>query len=166
MIENVISNTGPIVALSVIDRLEILKKLFRTVTIPESVHFELLEGGSSNLGLINYRKADWIRVEKVNRSIDPLLVTALDAGEAEVIELARQTGIDLVLIDERKARKIARTVYGLNVIGSSRILVEAKRHGLLIEVGTELQKMRDSGYYISDAIVTATLLQAGELPKV
>ena len=30
-----------------------------------------------------------------------------------------------------KARKIARTIYGLRVIGSARVLVEAKRHGML-----------------------------------
>lgn len=164
MNEKIISNTGPVVAFSMIDRLDILKELFNVVTIPESVHFEIMEGGSANLGLAKYQKADWIKVEKVNKPIDPLLITALDVGEAEVIELARQTGINLVLIDERKARKIARTIYRLNVIGSARILVEAKRRRFLDNVGTELQNMRDNGYYISDAIVTETLLQAGETP--
>jgi len=71
--------------------------------------------------------------------------------------------LNLVLVDERKARKIARTVYGLHVIGSARVLVEAtRRHGLLDNVGVALQAMRDGGYWIGDSIVDAALKQAGE----
>ena len=69
---------------------------------------------------------------------------------------------NLVLIDERKARKIARTIYGLHVIGSARIMVEAKRSKLLDNVGAALQAMRDCGYWICDSIVDAALKQAGE----
>jgi hypothetical protein len=57
------------------------------------------------------------------------LRTSLDAGEAAVIGLARELNANLVLIDERKARRIARTIYRLHVIGSARVLVEAKRKG-------------------------------------
>ncbi len=93
---------------------------------------------------------------------DPLLITALDAGEAAVIGLARELNADFTLIDERKARKVARTVYGLKVIGSAGILVEAKRHGLIANVGAALQIIRDSGYRIGDSIVEAALREAGE----
>ncbi len=58
--------------------------------------------------------------------MEPLLETLVDKGEASVIHLVREKGADFVLIDERKARKIARKIYGLNVVGSARILVEAK----------------------------------------
>jgi hypothetical protein len=86
----------------------------------------------------------------------------LDAGEATVIGLARELGADFVLIDERKARKIARTVYNLKVIGSVRVLVEAKNRGLLDKVGEAINGMRDGGYWIGDSIVAAALKQAGE----
>ena len=79
-----------------------------------------------------------------------------------MIELARELSVNLVLVDERKARKIARTIYGLHVIGSARVLVEAKRHGLLDNVGAALQAMRNGGYWIGDSIVDAALKQAGE----
>ncbi len=92
----------------------------------------------------------------------PLLRTSLDPGEAAVIGLARELNANFVVIDERKARKIARTVYGLDVIGSARILVEAKRRGLLDNVAPELQAMRDGGYWMGDSIVDAALKNAGE----
>ena len=38
--------------------------------------------------------------------------------------LAKSQNTDVVLIDEPKARKIARVVYGMQVIGSARVLYE------------------------------------------
>jgi len=157
-----ICNTGPIIALSMIDRIDILRHLFELVAVPEEVHKEILEGGTTNAGLANYRKVKWIKVVALSNPVDPLLRTSLDSGEAAVIGLARELNADYVLVDELKARKIARTVYGLHVIGSTRVLVEAKRRGLLDNVGSELQAMRDGGYWIGASIVDAALKQAGE----
>jgi len=159
----VICNTGPIVALSMIGRIDILRDLFELVTVPEAVHMEILEGGTTNAGLAGYRKVNWIKVGTLSKPVDLLLRTSLDFGEAAVIELARELSVNLVLVDERKARKIARTIYGLHVIGSARVLVEAKRHGLLDNVGAALQAMRNGGYWIGDSIVDAALKQAGEI---
>lgn len=158
----VICNTGPIVALSIIDRIDILRHLFELAAVPEAVHKEILEGGTTNAGLANYQKVKWIKVMTLSNPVDPLLKTSLDAGEAAVIGLARELSVNLVLIDERKARRIARTIYGLHVIGSARVLVEAKKHGLLDNVGAALQAMRDGGYWIADSIVDAALRQARE----
>ena len=162
MNSKVICNTGPIVALSMIARIDILRHLFELVAIPEVVHNEILEGGVTNAGLASYRKVKWIKIMTLSNPIDPLLRTSLDAGEAALIGLARDMSVNLVLVDERKARKIARTIYGLHVIGSARVLVEAKKRGLLDNVGAALQAMRDGGYWISDSIVDAALKQAGE----
>ena len=159
----VICNTGPIVALSMIGRIDILRHLFELVAIPEAVHNEILEGGATNMGLAGFRKVKWIKIMTLSNPIDPLLKTSLDAGEAAVIGLARDLSVNLVLVDERKARKIARTIYGLHVIASARVLVEAKKRGLLDNVGAVLQAMRDGGYWIGDSIVDAALKQAGEI---
>jgi len=157
-----ICNTGTIIALSMIDRIDILRHIFELIAVPEEVHKEILEGGARNAGLANYRKAQWIRVVALSSPVDPLLRTSLDPGEAAVIGLARELNANVVVVDERKARKIARTVYGLHVIGSARALVEAKRRGLLDKIGSELQTMRDGGYWIGDSIVDAALKSAGE----
>jgi len=158
-----ICNTGPLIALSISGYIDVLQNLFELVAVPDAVHKEIMEGGPVNGGLSNYRKAKWIQVMAVSNPIDPLLRTSLDAGEAAVIGLARELNANLVLIDERKARKIARTIYGLHVIGSARVLVEAKRHGLLDNVGVALRAMRNGGYWIADSIVDAALKKAGEV---
>jgi predicted nucleic acid-binding protein len=85
-----VSNTGPIIALSAIDRLEILKRIFEEVIVPDTVHSEIMQGGKDFTGLRSYGKATWIRVQSPATPIEPLLGTLLDKGEASVIHLARE----------------------------------------------------------------------------
>jgi uncharacterized protein len=157
-----ISNTGPIIALCSIDRLEILRGIFEEVVLPETVHDEIMQGGKNFIGLGCYRKAMWIKVQSLESPIDPLLCTLLDKGEASVIHLFQEKGADFVLIDERKARKIAREIYGMHVVGSARILLEAKHRGLISNVREPLEGMRSAGYWIHDNIVKAVLERAYE----
>lgn len=158
----IVSNTGPLVALAVIDRLDILNRLFEQVMVPEAVHFELLEGGARQAGVAAYQQAQWIKTGKLTAPLDPLLDSVLDTGEASAIQLARENSVDLVLIDERKGRKIAREIYNLRVIGSARILVEAKRRGHLDNVEDAITAMRQQGYWLHDNIIKAILKEAGE----
>ena len=57
---------------------------------------------------------------------------------------------------------VARDIHGLQVIGTARILVEAKRNGLLAEVASSFKKLRQEGYWIHDTITQAALREAGE----
>ena len=66
------------------------------------------------------------------------------------------------LIDERKGRQIAREIYGLQVIGSARVLVEAKRQGYLDNVEKAIIAMRQHGYWLHENIVAVILKKAGE----
>ena len=157
-----VSNTGPLVALALVERLDILRELFGSVLVPEAVHQEILQGGRFGAGVAAYNDSPWIQVHVLETQLDPLLTMVLDVGEASVIQLARQCMADAVLIDERKARKVARTVYKLEVFGTARLLVEAKRRGLLERVDQVLAAMRENGYWIEDRIVAVALVEAGE----
>jgi predicted nucleic acid-binding protein len=48
------------------------------------------------------------------------------------------------------------------VIGTARILVEAKRKGLLNSVSDALRQLKEAGYWIHDDIVRLALKEAGE----
>lgn len=158
----IVCNTGPSIALGLLDRLDLLKSLLSEVLIPEAVQREIEQGGVNQLGLESFRRADWIRVVPLTGGRDVLLESLLDVGEAAVISLAREQGVTTVLIDERKGRKVARDIHGLQVIGTVRILVEAKRNGLLAEVASSFKKLRQEGYWIHDTIIQAALREAGE----
>jgi len=156
-----ISNTGPILALSISGHLELIKHLYGGIWVPDAVDCELRQGGRTGIGLSDYLKANWIEVKHQGK-IDPLLLSQLDEGEAAVITLALKSNSKLVLIDERKTRKIARLVYGLNVIGTVRILIDSKKSGMIRNVEEILKIMQENGYWIHDDIIEYALKVAGE----
>ena len=60
-------------------------------------------------------------------SLSPLPLL-LDPGETEALMLARLCDGSVVLVDEKKARNVARMI-GLTVIGTAGVLVEARKRG-------------------------------------
>jgi predicted nucleic acid-binding protein len=67
---------------------------------------------------------------------DVIIVPALpllDAGEAAAISLAQTVGAQLILLDERKARRIAARM-GLPIAGTLAVLLRAKQHKLIAAV--------------------------------
>jgi uncharacterized protein len=159
---SVVCNAGPLIALSGIGQAELLHQLFGEVLVSGKVRDEVEAGGTTGAGTNLFFSAPWIRVIRLTERPDPLLETLLDQGEAETIALALQSFSPLVLMDERKGRKIARDIYGLAVIGTGRLLTEAKKMGLIHEVRPLIDQMRSHGYWLSDKILAEILRQAGE----
>jgi len=107
----IVCNTGPLIALSRTNLGHLLPKLFTRVMTTQTVVAELTAKDAGDASAVRQTLA---HVEVVSTSTpDPLLVTELDAGEASVIQAARDHGITGVLIDERRARRIAAETYHL-----------------------------------------------------
>jgi len=159
---SVVCDAGPLIALSGIGQAGLLHGLFGEVLVSGKVRDEVEAGGTTGAGANLFADAPWIRVIHLTDPPDPLLETLLDQGEAETIALALQSSAALILMDERKGRKIARSIYGLAVIGTGRLLTEAKKAGLIPAVRPLIDQMRGHGYWLSDKIVTEILRQAGE----
>lgn len=155
-----VADTGPLIALAGIDQLALLQNAYGRIVVPEAVHKELLEGGAFALGVAAYQKAEWIEV--MTAQPEPSLLALLGAGEASVIALATGLKADAVLIDEQKARKIAGSVYGLNVFGTVRVLLDAKRAGRLESVKEALEGILANGYRLHETIVAYALKEASE----
>jgi uncharacterized protein len=86
----------------------------------------------------------------------------LGAGEAEAIALAVQSEAGLLLMDDRRARRIAELAYGLRVKGVAGILVTAKRRELISEVRPLLETIKIHGYYLSPRLIERACHEAGE----
>jgi predicted nucleic acid-binding protein len=59
-------------------------------------------------------------------------------------------------------REKLRGIYRLSVMGSARVLVEAKRHGVLDNVAAALRALRDQGYWLHETTVHYALREADE----
>ena len=113
----VVVNTGPILALAGIGHLYLLRSLYTRVYVPEAVAQEVLRGGASGVGMTEFAEAAWIERRPVQSAPHPLVIAALDQGEAEVVTLAIELGVRHVLIDETAGRRVAQ-VLGLSVSGT------------------------------------------------
>ena len=81
--------------------------------------------------------------------------------EAAVVALAVAEQIATVAIDETVGRRIAR-LHGLNVTGSLGVLIRAKQQGAEIKLRTSIERMRQQGIWLSDALEKECLRLAGE----
>lgn len=146
-------NAGPLVALSLADRLDLLPALFEEFWIPEAVYHEVAIAGLGRPGAASLTDGDWLERVRPAPEPDPLLVAELDPGEAAVISLARACAPCVTIIDEKRGRRIAHQVYGLPVKGTAGLLVEAHRRGLLRDLRSTLLDLKRTGYFLSDAVI-------------
>jgi len=82
---------------------------------------------------------DWIVVKEVSdKAKYAELTNSLGKGEASSIALALESGKSLLIIDEKKGRKIAENME-IEIIGSLGILIKAKEKGIVNSVEEVLQ---------------------------
>jgi predicted nucleic acid-binding protein len=156
----VICNTGPIIALSRASMGYLLPRLFPRVVTTSEVQAELTAKDAGDAAEIQATLAG-IEIITASRP-DALLSIELDAGEASVIQAAQDLNWNGVLIDERRARRIAKEAYGLEVRGTCAVLIHAKRCSLLPAVRPVIEKMIAGGYYIGPQLQAECIRQAGE----
>jgi predicted nucleic acid-binding protein len=151
--------------LAVVDLLNLLRQQFGEVIVPTAV-IEELRLDADYPGTDKIRQAiseGWLRQEMVeNKQLILALKRELDNGEAEAIALALQLKADLILMDERDGRSVAKSM-GLNPIGILGVLVRAKQAGEIQSVKEVLSKLRnEAGFYITDSLMQNILSEIGE----
>jgi predicted nucleic acid-binding protein len=94
----VVSNSSPLIYLTKLGKLELLRKVFGEVIIPEEVFKEVVVRGKEE-GFPDARVIEkavergWLKVRKAQRRLEED-APELDRGEVEVISLAREIGAD------------------------------------------------------------------------
>jgi predicted nucleic acid-binding protein len=159
----VVADTSVLINLARIDRLELLRTLFKTVAIPLAVEDEFVRLSGQRTKFAGLRLPEWIERRKLvaPASGHPAL-NELDAGEADAIALALEIRAAAVLLDERRGSAVARGL-GLEVVGTLGVLVRAKQSGHLGSVRPELDRLiNEAGFWISAAVRARLLQIAGE----
>jgi len=120
----VVSDSSPLIALARIRRLSLLASTYARILISPEVHHEVIVAGRGLPGAEEVRRAAWIEAHAGSLPVDPSLEQAcrgLGAGERSTILLANALPADLVLLDEWRARRVARDA-GLAVVGCLGVL--------------------------------------------
>ena len=139
-------DTSVLIALSCIGRLDLLRNLFTLVLAPRAVAEEYGEP-----------LPGWIKVLDVkNKQLVHALLELLHRGEAEAITLAIEADANIVILDDKKARSIARRL-GLKMIGTVGILVLAKKQKLIDDIEAEINHLLQKSFYLSQDVITKAL---------
>lgn len=159
----IVSNSGPLIALARINKLDLLKHLFNRIFISKETFNELVVKGKGKAGSKQIKSADWIKVKLVkDESSVNILRIELDKAEAESIVLAQELNANILLIDELIARNIAEAL-GLKVVGTIGILLKAKTEKLIAQIKPNLDELRDKNIWISDEVYNRSLIMSNEL---
>jgi len=148
----IISDTSCLITLSRIYRIEILKQLYSEVQITSEVEKEF--GGEL---------PDWVVIrDPNNEDIIKFLKLNLDDGEATSIALAYENKNSILIIDERKGRKMAISL-GLHVIGLLGIILRAKNENYIHSVAEILEEIEKAGFRVSKSLKDTLLKKANEI---
>ena len=129
----VISDTTPVISLLKADRLELLRELYGTVLMLEAVYKELTENPVYIKEAEIIKKTHFLSVARVENTTSVNIlraITGLDAGESEALILYGEQRADLLLMDERKGRSVAKQL-NIMFMGTVGILMLAFDKNLL-----------------------------------
>jgi predicted nucleic acid-binding protein len=150
----VVSDTSPLNYLVLIQAVEVLPGLFEQVIVPTKVMEEMLHSRSpAAVRSWASMPPNWLRVKTPSRAMT--FNVALDPGESQAIALAKELNVPLILIDERKGRRVA-TELGLAVVGTITVLEKAAEQGIL-DLPQALQALQRTSFHMSIELLQSAL---------
>jgi predicted nucleic acid-binding protein len=150
-----VTDTSPACYLLLIGEVDLLRELFSSVLVPRAVVAELLhEDAPENVRAWAANLPSWISVH--DNPIGPTAgMEKLQAGEQNAILLAELVQADIVLLDEKSARRVAAE-RGLRVTGTFGVLGEAATRGL-VDLIAAIELLQKTNFRYSPGLLKATL---------
>ena len=147
----IISDTSCLIALSKIEKLDLLKDLYLEIIITSEVYQEF--GGSL---------PDWFIIADVkDKQKQKDIEERLDKGEASSIALALEIDNTTLIIDEVKGRKIAQSM-NIDIIGTIGVILLADKKGLISDVTGIILRLVNKGFRLSDNLINKIIDSYGQ----
>jgi predicted nucleic acid-binding protein len=149
MPKTIISDTSCFIILSNIGELDLLHKVYGQITTTPDIVAEFGE-----------TMPDWIEIARVTDSYrQQLLEMQIDKGEASAIALALEIPGSTIILDDYKARKIAKQL-NLAYTGTIGVIIKAKLLGVIPAIKSFLQKIKQTYFRLSADIESQALKKA------
>jgi len=152
----IIGDSSALVALSIMNRLELLEIIFGEIYIPQAVYNEVTISSKPQS-----RKLKAFLKDKIVSVDIKITQMGLGRGELEAIALYKNKNADFLLIDDRRAKSFAK-LNEVNVIGSLGVMILAKELGKVKSIREDLEKLLDSDIFISRSLIERVLSSVGE----
>ena len=135
----VVSNSSPLIYLAKVSRLNLLKKVYGKVWIPEAVFDEAITQGKilkiTDAAILEEAVGRWIFKERIKPETDSKYAfldenDRIGQGEKQALRLCKQLNADIFIVDDKEARRVAR-ILKIRPMGTCGILILAFRKGLI-----------------------------------
>lgn len=154
-------NTSPLIHLAEADLLHLSKGAAAIIWIPDAVAWEIQAYGPQDATARALAANDWLEVRPAPPLTAQVLAWDPGPGESAVIEPARSSADRAAVIDDLAGRRCAEAL-GLALRGTVRLVLAAKKADRLPAARPVLERLRDSGMYLSDAVLQGALKRVGE----
>lgn len=155
----IVADTSALIALDASDTLNLLDSLFHVVRVPPAVFLECTVAAKAGAPRLQSYLHD--KVVEVDLKELVIAVAGLGQGELEAMALCKRLEANRMLVDDYRARKVAR-LNEIDVIGSLGIWLRAKESGLISRVRPLIVTAQSAGIRYSEQLVSEALHLAGE----
>ena len=145
----VISNLSPLIALSRIQSLNILKKLFGLIFIPHAVYQETVLEANNTLQKENILKAVDDFIEVVTPKTHHLFTRNLGKGEMGVLSLDLEKNAEILIIDDKNARNEAKSL-GFEPVFTTDVIKKAARLGFISPYESLMGQLSEINIYLPE----------------
>jgi len=161
-----VADSSPLVILAKLGCFDLLKRLFPRVYISREVHHEVVISGAGLPGAYEVSRSEWIELKAVQNpaSLDSAQRKyGLGSGEMSTILLAKELGANPVLLDDFRARKLAKAE-GLEILGTVGLLETFYLRHYLIDLRSVFQQLLAHNVYIDQRLLSRRLRALGLPP--
>jgi uncharacterized protein len=161
-----VADSSPLVVLAKLGCFNFPNRVFPRVYISSEVHYEVVVAGAGLPGAAEVSKAEWTKVKGVQ---NPAGVRAaqrqhgLGPGEMSTILLAKELGANAALLDDYRARKLAKAE-GLEILGTVGLLETFYLRRYLMDLRSAFQQLLTHNVYIDQRLLDRRLRSLGLPP--
>lgn len=151
MPKTIISDTSCFIILRNIGELELLQKVYGQVVTTLEIANEYGEP-----------LPEWVEISTVkDKYRQQLLEMQIDKGESSAIALAIEIPNSTIILDDYKARKIAKQL-GITFTGTLGVIIKAKLKKIIPSIKPLLDKIKQTNFRLSAEIELQALKEADE----
>ncbi|WPL11544.1 DUF3368 domain-containing protein [Thiorhodovibrio litoralis] len=162
LLQPLVVNTSPLIHLAEAGLLKLLADAASSVWVPEPVAQEIRAYGKQDPTARALATETWLEERPVPEAGLPQIIAwDLGAGESAVLELAHRFPGTTAVIDDLAARRCAEAL-GIPLRGTVGLVLAAKQVGRLSSARSVLERLKDSGMYLSDDVLRKALRLVGE----
>jgi predicted nucleic acid-binding protein len=157
----IVADASPLISLAIINKLHLLDEIFEEIIVPFSVYTEIIKTDKKFSSYLQEWSKPLIKKCKNIQAFNAYQIS-LGKGESEAIVLSKEFQNSILLVDDKKARTVAK-LENHKVIGTVGILLLAKERALVSEIKSLLIQLEENYIHLSKSLIEKALSISDEL---